>query len=226
MSSVEIKVNALIITKNNIQPIDWTDQLNVVLLNEYKIKITKKKGYKIATNHLNPIYQVADALQKQQHGKKGVSIEVIKNIPPFSGLSSQWNAAAKVMHYLNQEWGLELSQTELISIAQKIDPKLAHIVSASELKDDQELYVVILKPKFIEYPKTVLKKHALKHFADLKSIINTLKENGATESDLVASGPSIYAYFKNEADAKQARELFTGKIVDAWVGKTKPKQVY
>ncbi|QQR83904.1 hypothetical protein IPJ72_01720 [Candidatus Peregrinibacteria bacterium] len=221
MQEVYLHIHGLVRTKNAQQPIVWHDEVIVRLIDEYKIKINKKAGFKIATNHDHPVYQAVSVLQKKQSGKRGVWIEIKKNIPPASGLSSQWNLAVAVMRWLNAAWNLNLSDEELTQLGANIDPKCAELLKqAPHYPTVIEGILLIVKPKYIQYPPSFTRQEILRHFPDIKSLMAAMRASGAKQSDIVGNGPALFAQFTTQKNAEDALKQIESKVAGSWIGKT------
>ena len=168
MQKITLKAPAYItLETGQIYPIDLWDEIEIEVLNERKIQIEKESGYKIPTNHLNPVFKVASELQGLRPNKFGAKIIIQKNIPTFSGLNSQLSNAAKTLISLNKLWGFDLSKQELLTIGKKVDRKLPKLIENNE-KEGERVALVI--PKYIKFKKEWKAKEIFKHFPDLKKL--------------------------------------------------------
>jgi len=68
----------------------------------------------------NIVYKAAMALNKFTNKKNTVEIEIIKNIPPSSGLGGGSSNAATTLLTLNELWELNLELEDLLDIAEKL----------------------------------------------------------------------------------------------------------
>lgn len=72
---------------------------------------------KLPSDDNNLVYQAAILMQKEYGVKRGVKINLHKRIPIGGGLGGGSSNAAATLIGLNQLWGLELSKSELVSLA-------------------------------------------------------------------------------------------------------------
>ncbi len=218
MQEITLKTPAYITSSNgSLYAIDLFDEIKIEVLSERKIQIEKESGYKIPTNHLNPVFKVASELQELRPNKFGARIIIQKNIPTFSGLNSQLSNAAKTLKVLNELWGFNLNKKELIAIAKKVDKKLPKLI---EINGKEEQKVVLIIPKYIKFKKEWKSKEVFKHFPDLKNIKEILISNGATESEISGKGPGIYGFFNEKIPINEIKKGLEGKFDFIWSGKT------
>jgi len=79
----------------------------------------------VPTDPKNLVYQAAQILQKDYGVTQGVTITIKKRIPVAAGLAGGSTNAATVLLGLNQIWGLNLSQSKLVSYAARIGSDVA-----------------------------------------------------------------------------------------------------
>ena len=215
--TLKIKTPAIMLSNGQFMPVNLYDEIEIQKIDERKIQILKTSGYKIPTNDKNPVYKIATALQKLRPNKFGAKISIQKNIPTFSGLSSQMSNATGVLIALNKLWGFDLSQKELLKIAKQIDPKIADILKIFFKPAQAKKIVVLIRPKHIIIDKTWTKNRNLFHyFPDLKEIIGTLDKIGAEKSGVSNEGSMLFGLFDKPVDEKISKE----KIDFIWIGET------
>lgn len=96
-----------------------------------KYALTKKQGVKMWSNlpemvvESNLVLQVAHFLQQEFQPPWGVEIELEKRIPIAAGLGGGSSNAANVIRALNFLWGLDLSMSEMESIAARFGSDIA-----------------------------------------------------------------------------------------------------
>ncbi len=228
MSEITIKTPAFIQTQTGqLVPLNFNDRITLKKLNERKIQINKTSGYKIPTNSLNPVYQIAAELQKMRPNKFGAEINIEKNIPTFSGLNSQNSNATGVLIELNKMWDFNLKLSDLVEIAKKINPTIAEILKTNP-KSQKPDNVVLVRPKYIridtewikEFSSKTYETTILKHFPDLKEIINKLSEIGCYKFGISGNGPMIYGFFSSKIDKKEVKKALDKKLDFIWIGKT------
>lgn len=220
---LQIKTPAIISWDSKLQPIGLYDEITLRKLDERKIQLKKTKGYKIPTNDLNPVFQVAIALQSLRPTKFGVSIEIQKNIPTFSGLNSKLSNAAGVLLALNKLWKFNLDKKELFAIAKKVDQTLEKIVkqlySLPNIPPTKN--ILFIRPKYININANwIMRKSAFDYFPDLKAIEKAISKNGATEYGITGNGPTLFGFFKEKPNSENIQKQFKDKIDFIWVGKT------
>ncbi len=219
MKHVIIKSPAIINFENTLTPIELFDEINVKKLNERKLSIRKTAGYKIPTNHLNPVYKIASELQALKPNKLGADIQIKKNIPTQSGLMSQNSNAAMVLMALNELWNFNLSKKELIEVAKKADPKIAAIFRVLTAKSPcGSRQIILIRPKHIQIDHDWI-NHA-SHFPDLEEMITKLKEIGYKTVGISGSGPTIFGFPDSEIDPNKIPEKLLKKADFIWTGKT------
>ena len=228
---ISIKTPALIQSEKQLQPVDLFDIIELKSINEQKIQIRKTSGYKIPTNDLNPVYKAAVALQNLRPNKLGVNIKIQKNIPSFSGLSSQMSNAAGILLTLNKLWKFNLNQKELLKIAKTIDSKMADILKIflnPKVKKTENVILVRLKHIIIDgnwinaqlKPSQKIETVLFRHFPDLKTVIRYLQVQGAYQAGVSGKGSMLFGFFKKSIDEQGIKKILDKKSDFIWVGKT------
>lgn len=218
----KIKTPAIISWNSKYQALELFDVITLKKLDERKIQLKKTSGYKIPTNDLNPVYQVAIELQRRRPTKFGVSIEIEKAVPTQSGLHSMFSNAAGVLVALNKLWKFDLGEKELLKIAKNVDSRLAKILKhLLNIKSSSKKDVLLIRPKYIQIdPQWIKKKDAFDYFPDLKVIQNEITKPGATDSGLSGIGPTLFGIFEKKPDTESIQKKIGDKIEFIWVGKT------
>lgn len=236
---MKIKSPAIIKSDNKITPVNLYDIINLTKTDERKIKINKISGYKIPTNNTNPVYKVAEELICKKPNKLGVEINIQKNIPTSSGLNSQFSNAASVLIALNELWGFNLSEKELLKIATKIHPTIGKTLRLYfRPKRTENKNVILLRPKYITTNENWLAEHCkmttqsayqailFKHFPDIKQIISILKKQGYKDCGISGKGPIIFGYSEKTIDLEKIKKNLGDKIDFIWSGSTKTCNPY
>lgn len=233
MKRIEIQTPAFVPHGNGLTPIALCDSITVEVLGERKIALVRVGGYRIATNHTNPLYRVALALQKRTPGKTGVRILVQKNIPPGKGLHSQMGNAAGTALALNQLWNLDLSERELVSTAQTIDPAMGKILKShfkASKKEKGGSWIIVAIPKAIVLDRSWLSQRAslgnksaesvaIAHFPDLKKMMDTMRTIGWSKIRMAGMGPAIIGYSKQKIGIGKIPKNVRKKMDFMWIGK-------
>lgn len=92
-----------------------------VILTEIKkgINLTCNKNY-VPEDGRNIAYKAAKLMIEEKNIKKGIDIEIIKNIPVSAGLGGGSSNAAAVLKGMNEMFDLKMSQEELMSMGLKL----------------------------------------------------------------------------------------------------------
>lgn len=207
------------------------DCIKIEKINERKIKIEKIKGYKIPTNDSNPVYKAAALMQKMKPNKLGALIKITKNIPVSYGFSSMDSNAAGTILALNKIWDFKLPETELIKIAKKISPEAALILKTYfHPLDTDKKNLILICPKYIKIDNDWLKKRIatgrnaesiiIKHFPDIKGIIEIMKLNGCKVAGIVGKGPALFGISDKPADYTKIKKALKNKSEFIWRGKS------
>ncbi len=216
---LKIKTPAIISANGKLMPVNLYDEIEIQKIDERKVQILKTRGYKIPTNDKNPVYRIATALQKLQPNKFGAKISIQKNIPTFSGLSSQMSNAAGVLIALNKLWKFDLPEKELMKIAKQIDPKMADILKTFLKPVKTRQTVVLIRPKHIVIDKKWAAKHdPFRFFPDLKEIIGVLDKMGAKKSGMSGGGSTLFGLFDEPVDKKGFKKILKEKMDFIWTG--------
>lgn len=100
------------------QEIDLNDELDINIIEE-GIEIKCDKKY-IPTDKRNTVYKAIELVLSKYNIKKGVSVNIIKNIPSQAGLGGGSSDAAGVIMGLNKLFSLNLKIEDLISLGKEI----------------------------------------------------------------------------------------------------------
>lgn len=100
------------------QTVSLFDEIKLIEQNS-GIKVLSSSS-KIPKGPANLVYQAADFFLRKTKIKRGVLIELKKNIPVGAGLGGGSSDAAAVLKGLNKLWGLKLSQKKLLAWAQEL----------------------------------------------------------------------------------------------------------
>ena len=139
--------------------IDFHDIISLSPSNKFQLSCNHPS---IPTDQRNTIYKIYHQLQKKYSFKNQYKIKLIKNIPIGSGLGGGSSNAACVLKTLNKIENLNLSQKELLNIAQSIgsdvpfflDGKVQFVqgrgeilnkITYSELK---KMFIILIMPSF------------------------------------------------------------------------------
>ncbi len=98
-------------------PISLHDIISVESTQDKEITLTTKN--QPIPKKQNLIYSIAKYLQDTYNVKTGLKITLEKNIPVSAGMGGGSSDAATILNYLNELWGLKLTDTEKISIGTK-----------------------------------------------------------------------------------------------------------
>lgn len=228
--NIRLKTPAIIVNGKNLRPIDLYDTITLKKINEQKIHLLKKTGYKFPTNRQSPVYQVAHMLQRQKPNKLGVTITIQKNIPTQCGLFSQLSNAAGVLMGLNELWGFKMSERKLACIARSIHPTMAIILKNFLHPKKQTIgFAVLVRPQHIKIDTTWLKKIKKNrppakvigdHFPDLNQIMTIMRQGKAFKTGLSGNKSMVFGLFKNREDIKKIKKEDFPKQDFFWKGST------
>ncbi len=90
--------------------------------------VVASRGEAIPTDSSNLAYQAAELLRRSQSIKKGIKIEIQKNIPVGAGLAGGSSNAAAVLFGVSKLFGLNLSRNTLISYANRLGSDVAFFI--------------------------------------------------------------------------------------------------
>ncbi len=211
MEKLQVKSPLVINTKEGLMAFNLFDELMLSEGKEDRVKITSTGEYKIRTNKESPLFKVTKTLQKQAKGKRGISIEVYKKIPSFSGLKSQLNAAINLGIALNQAWEINLDEKSLDKLLIEAEPKLKPLLETNKV-EEKGIIAVLLRPKYIRNETHLPKEEMQKRFPDLKLMQETLLELKPKEVELVHDGPVLYALFEEGKEPKTLVEKLNQKV--------------
>lgn len=107
--------------------IDIADQIVLKLRPDKKIKIHTDSP-QITPGPGNLAYQAAKLLQEAGSIQQGAAIKITKRIPVGAGLGGGSGNAAAVLLGLNKLWGLGLSQSRLLTLANRIGSDVAFFI--------------------------------------------------------------------------------------------------
>lgn len=213
---------------------DLMNHIEIEILSEQKIQIDKIRGFKIATNHLNPGYQAAVALRRLKPNKYGAHLRVYQNIPTESGLSDQWANAAGILLALNQLWQFNLSDHQLVQVARSVHEKLAEMLM---LFIDPPSFIqahgVLIRPRYIsvesdwlmrrikeeDLTENPFEKIAFMTFPDLKKMKQKLAAFCDLKCGMSDKGPMLFGFSKTPFDAEELHAEFDAKADFIYVGK-------
>lgn len=104
--------------------ISLADTIQLTEINNDEIVIVSS-GEDIPSGQCNLVYQAADLLRRSQGIKRGVKIELKKDIPVGAGLGGGSSDAASTLMGVNKLFGLKLSKSTLISYANRLGSDVA-----------------------------------------------------------------------------------------------------
>ncbi len=166
------------------------------------IEIKSKGEFKIPTNKDNLVFKAADLLRTKAKGKKGIKIEIEKNIPIGSGLGGGSSNAATTLKFLNTFWDINLSNDKLCEIGAKIGAdvpffineltfahisgigdKIEKVIYPREIfggLEQTEIIVLLIIPKYISintsWAYSELKKYFKEKYPNSISNSNTFEK--------------------------------------------------
>ncbi len=108
------------------QQIDLKD--NVTLKHNESDVIIECNNPKVPRNHKNLAYKAWETLSKRYNIKRGVYINIHKNIPVAAGLAGGSSNAAAVLVGLNKLWDLNLSQEELMNVGVEVGADVPYCI--------------------------------------------------------------------------------------------------
>jgi len=139
--------------------IDFHDIISLSPANKFQLTCNEAS---VPIDQRNTIYQIYHQLEKKYSFKHQYQISLIKNIPIGSGLGGGSSNAACVLKTLNKIENLNLSQNELLSIAQSIgsdvpfflDGKVQFVQGRGEILNKisyptlKKLFIILIIPSF------------------------------------------------------------------------------
>ncbi len=140
------------------QSVSLYDYINISLTNTRQIEIASDfKG--IPLNKTNIAYKAArEFFNYTKINETGIMIEIEKNIPSGAGLGGGSADGAAVLKGLNELYGMNLSQQELIAIGEKVGADIPFCIvggtalvegigeQVTRIKNMPHCYIVIAKP--------------------------------------------------------------------------------
>ena len=136
----------------------------------------------IPLNGKNLTYKAAYLLRERTGVKKGVKIEIDKNIPISAGLGGGSSNAAATLLGLNYIWELRLSKEDLLSIARLLGADVPFFLSGVRalgtgrgdelqiLPVTHKFYVILINPRLSISTEWVYKNLKLELTKDIKNI--------------------------------------------------------
>ncbi|MBO8178320.1 MAG: 4-(cytidine 5'-diphospho)-2-C-methyl-D-erythritol kinase [Bacillus sp. (in: Bacteria)] len=137
--------------------VDLADRIELTELKEDEVKIVTHNRF-VPDDHRNHAYQAAQLLKDTYGIKKGVHIEINKEIPVAAGLAGGSSDAAAVLRGLNELWKLGLSLDELAQLGSQIGSDVSFCVyggtalatgrgeKISHLPSPPNCWVILAKP--------------------------------------------------------------------------------
>lgn len=186
---------------------DWYHEIEAVnteldLYDEITLKETDREGIYIECKQedipkaeYNMCYRAAEIMQNKMPEKKGVIIELKKDIPVAAGLGGGSADAAAVMKGLNELWKLNLSESDLVYDAFKISSDTCYSIvgglcmvkgkgsTVEKLGNIPKLPIIVVMPKVKEVThktKTMYKLYdtaAKKSELDIEPMLAAVKNS-------------------------------------------------
>ncbi len=172
------------------QTVDLFDELTILKREEPGIKITTNVT-DIPVNEDNLIYKAAKMMMEKYQIDQGVDIYLKKVIPVAAGMAGGSTDAAATFEGINQLFGLQIAQRELMDLAVHIGADVPYCIlggtALSEgigevltpLPNPPQCYLVIAKPDIYVSTKYVyenLRANELQHHPDINAMIESIKE--------------------------------------------------
>jgi 4-diphosphocytidyl-2-C-methyl-D-erythritol kinase len=179
--------------------VDLADRVYLRDIQNDEIKIVSHSRY-IPNDNRNLAYQAADLIKRKCSIKKGVEIEIEKNIPVAAGLAGGSSDAAATLRGLNKLWDLGLTLDELAEMGAAIGSDVSFCVYGGtalatgrgeiikHIQAPPNCWVVLAKPTIgvstadvyksldiskISHPNTKAMLHAIEN-QDYKSVCNAM----------------------------------------------------
>ncbi|MBU5590288.1 4-(cytidine 5'-diphospho)-2-C-methyl-D-erythritol kinase [Clostridium sp. MSJ-4] len=172
------------------QGIDIYDLVTVDIIDK-GISISCNKNY-VPIDSRNIAYKAAEGFIKAYDIKKGVNIDIKKNIPVSAGLAGGSTDAAAVLNLMNDLFKVKASQKELSNIALKLGADVPYCLKGGTalcegigeeitmLKPFKNHILVLVKPSFGVSTKEVytsLKIDKIYKHPDIDSIISFMEKD-------------------------------------------------
>ncbi|MCG8482664.1 MAG: 4-(cytidine 5'-diphospho)-2-C-methyl-D-erythritol kinase [Clostridia bacterium] len=176
------------------QEIDLFDEVSVQEDSGSEIKVNSNLDY-LPNDDSNIAYKAAELLLKTYNIKKGVSIDIHKNIPVSAGLAGGSTDAAAVLIGLNQLWDMHLSKNDLMKLGGKLGADVPFCIlggcAVAEGIGDElrpiaglDAFVVLCKPNLRVSTAKVysnLKLDEIEKHPDVDEMVQQLKTNKIEE---------------------------------------------
>jgi 4-diphosphocytidyl-2-C-methyl-D-erythritol kinase len=202
------------------QTISLYDKIKISVIPEDKIVV--KCNIKSIEGKKNLCYDLVDLFKKKYKIKKGIKIEIEKNIPLGSGLGGASSNVATVLEGLIKLFNIKMSEKEVVSLCSKIGKDVPFFIykglciveSAGEkIKkiyqvpwEQKPLWFLLIYPNIIlstkdvyqNYDKNFINNKKIK--VDKNKIISLLlqeKFNNVVQNDLEQSAIQLVPYLKN-----------------------------
>lgn len=171
------------------QQIDLKDVITVKNSDEVKIECNNPK---VPTDTSNLVCKAYRILADKFNIKKGVNINIEKNIPIAAGLAGGSSDAAATLKGLNKLWNLNLTDKELMELAVNIGADVPYCIlggtalaegigeELTTLKSFEDKLVLIAKPDIdvsTAYVYTNLKLDKLNQHPNTENIINNIESD-------------------------------------------------
>lgn len=172
------------------QTIDLKDKISLEPLEEDEIIITSDSEY-VPLNEGNIAYKAAKILKDKFDIKKGIKINIQKNIPIAAGMAGGSSNGAAVLVGLNKIWNLNLNQEELMDIGLSIGADVPFCIKGGAclatgigeelvpIKGLKNTWIVICKPNFSVSTPWVYKNlnlNEIKERPDTQKLLNYIEE--------------------------------------------------
>jgi len=144
------------------------------LYDEIILSSTERQGIEVLCGHplvpqgpKNLVYKAASLLRRYAGVKRGINIEIIKNIPVGAGLGGGSSDAAATLQGLNRLWKLNYGRKTLLSIAAQLGCDVPFFLyghtalgerygeTVTPLPEIKKKWVLLVKPDFMLSTKWV-----------------------------------------------------------------------